>query len=328
MNAGNCQVVTDGAAGNENQAVALARALGSEPAVVRVRLRLPWRWLAPSGPRDPRNALPAAERSRFSPPWPDLVIGCGRAAALVTRRLRRLSEGRTRVVQILDPRRHRDDFDALVVPEHDGLGGANVVSCLGALNGIDDDWLARGRARFAEFVELPAPRTAVLIGGPVRGFDFDRRYLETLQTCLARWHHRDGGSFLVTCSRRTPHPVVAELRAFFSDYPGIFHETGGETANPYAGILGWAERIVVTPDSSNLLSEACATGVPVLAALPKQLPNKQRILVDALIASDRLHPLTAHYQSWSYAPLRELGRVAAELRERLSLTSSGIHRST
>src|SRR5690606_24458779 len=107
----------------------------------------------------------------------DLVIGCGRASALVTRALRRQSRGRTRAVQILDPRRHRGDFDALVVPEHDRLDGNNVIACTGALNAIDDTWLASGRLAFPSFGALPPPRTAVLVGGPVRGFRLDSGYV-------------------------------------------------------------------------------------------------------------------------------------------------------
>ena len=40
-------------------------------------------------------------------------------------------------------------------------------------------------------------------------------------------------------------------------------------ANPYAGMLGWADRIVCSSDSVNMLSEACATRAPQ-ASLPSQ----------------------------------------------------------
>lgn len=318
-----CWIVTNGAAGNENQALALAQALGfAAPRVVRIRLRVPWRWLAPTGPRDVRSALTAGQRPMFSPPWPWLAIGCGRAGALAVLGLKRLSTGTTRTVQILDPRRHRDEFDALVVPEHDRLVAENVVTCLGALNAVDDDWLARGRALFPHFANLPSPRAAVLFGGPIRGLSFDRRYMDELFRRLARWHEREGGSFLATSSRRTPPALAKELRAFFSNYPGVFwgneDDDGG---NPYPGLLGWADRIVVTPDSANLLSEACATGVPVLAHMPRSVPGKLGQLVSSLMATDRLRTLEDEYMPWTYEPLRELRRVADALKLHLSLES-------
>lgn len=314
-----CWVVTDGAAGNENQVLALARALGFEPRVLRIDLRWPWRWLAPSTPRDFRSALVPSQRPSLAPPWPDFVIGCGRASALVTRGLRQQSGGRTRAIQILDPRRHRDDFDALVVPEHDAVRGDNVIACTGALTAIDDDWLAHGRAAFPAFGDLPTPRTAVLVGGPVRGFAMGAAYVDGLLATLSRWHARDGGSFLVTCSRRTPWTLADALRSFFANMPGTFRDHRDASPNPYAGLLGWAERIVVTPDSANLMSDACATGAPVIAHAPVAIPGKLGRLAAALRDSGRMRPLADDFSSWVYAPLRELPRVAAELASRFGL---------
>jgi mitochondrial fission protein ELM1 len=312
-----CWVVTDGAAGNENQALALAAALGFAPRVLRATLRGPWRLLAPDGPRDFRTAIDASLRAQFAPPWPDLVIGCGRAAALVTRALRRQSAGGTCAVQILDPRRHRDDFDALIVPAHDGLAGANVITCVGALNAIDDAWLERARAAFPALGDLPRPRTAILVGGPVRGFPLDRGYLDGMLSCLQDRHAREGGSFLVTCSRRTPPSVAAMLAAFFATYPGLFRRHDDPPPNPYAGLIGWADGIVVTPDSANLLSEACATGVPALAYRPASVPGKLGLLAADLIREGRLHPLEGNATATRSQPLRELGKVADAVQQLL-----------
>lgn len=314
---GECWVVSDGAAGNEKQALALAHALGEQPRVFRIELRRPWRWLAPNGPRDPRKALTAASRTRLDPPWPRLAIGCGRAAALVALGLKRLSAGRTRAVQILDPRRLRGRFDALIVPRHDDLDGGNVLTTLGALNEVDDAWLARGRAAFARLAELPAPRTAVLVGGPTPASPLDPPYVDGLLALLEEWRRRDGGSFLVTCSRRTPGALVQRLRLAFGRHPGTFWAGEADGANPYAGLLAWADRIVVTPDSANLLSEACATGVPVLSHMPTPIDGKLGGLVGELIDSGRLRRLQARFQPWRYPPLRETLHVANALRARL-----------
>jgi len=314
-----CWVITDGAPGNENQAVALARALADEPRVLRIGLRWPWRWLSPRAPADFRSALKSSSRACFADPWPGLVIGCGRASALVTRAMRRQSGGATRAIQILDPRRHREDFDALVVPEHDALRADNVITCTGALNAIDDEWLTRGRAEFPELGSLPTPRTAVLIGGPIRGFVMDETYLAGLIATLSLWHARDGGSFLVTCSRRTPVAVADTLRSFFAALPGHFRGLGDPLPNPYRGLLGWADRIVVTPDSANLMSEACATGRPVFVHAPLAMPGKLGRLATRLKATGRLRSIEDTATPGRYAPLRELPRVAAALSARLGL---------
>ena len=311
-----CWLLTDGAAGNLRQAKALAGALDLEARAITVRLRAPWTWLAPTGPRDPRHAMQPDSAARITPPWPALAIGCGRAGALATLGLARLSKGGTRTVQILDPRRHRHRFDALVVPAHDGLTRANVITTLGSLNDIDEPWLAHGRQAFSQPGALPSPRVAVLVGGPTRALALEVRYVDGLLATLERWA-ADGASFLVTCSRRTPPVLVAQLRRRFAAWPGLFWSGPEDGANPYAGLLGWADRIVVTPDSANLLTEACATGVPVLVHEPSRVRGKMAGLLQALLASGRVRPLQVRFQAVSAPPLRELPDVAAAVRQRL-----------
>lgn len=318
-----CWVITDGAAGNRNQALALAHGLGLAPQVFDIRLSAPWSWLSPFSARDPRRML-ATVPDGLAPPWPDLAIGCGRAAAGVLIGLRRLSAGRTRVVQILDPRWRRASFDALVVPEHDEVTGDNVIVSTGGLHRIDDDWLDDGRRRFPAFAALPSPRTAVLIGGAVRGLPFDAGYVDGLLDALERDYSRDGGSFLVTCSRRTPPALAQRLRQAFGTWPGVFWASGHDGLNPYAGLLGWADRIVVTPDSSNLVAEACAVGVPVQVHLPAgiALPGKRRRLLDRLLGTGHLSLLDHALPGTAAdrpAPLRELPRIGARLRSRLGM---------
>ena len=141
---------------------------------------------------------------------------------------------------------------------HDGVSGDNVITSIGSLNRIDDTWLAEGRARFPALGELPSPRTAVLIGGPVADVPLDDDYIDGLLHSLSAWQARDGGSFLVTCSRRTPTVLAQRLREVFAAWPDLFWASDNDGANPYPGVLAWADRIIVTPDSSNLLSEASA----------------------------------------------------------------------
>lgn len=94
--------------------------------------------------------------------------------------------------------------------------------------------------------------------------------------------------------------------------------TGGDR-NPYAGMLGWADRIACTADSVNLLSEACATRAPVFVHRPGALRGRPRRFLDELLARGRVRPLTAAAPAFDAEPLRETARVAAEVRARLGL---------
>lgn len=263
-------IVTDGATGNARQARALADAMGVEVRAITLSLRAPWSWFAPWNFPGAWQMLERGPSASFSPPWPDLVIGCGRDAALATRLLHQRSGGACFCVQILDPRIDTRHWNAVVAPAHDRVRGDNVLPTLGSLNPIDAAWLADGRAVFPHFAELPRPRVALLLGGPRRGIAFDTTFAEELLAMVQAV--AGAGSVLATTSRRTPPAFATHLREALATRPGTFADAGG--MNPYAGVLGWADAIVVTPDSVNMLSEACATGVPVHTVVAAPLPER------------------------------------------------------
>ncbi len=298
--------LSDGAAGNERQALALAAALGVQAETVRLRGRWRARLLAPH--------FGSLSDLDLQPPWPELAIGCGRLAALATRRLR---EQGVRTVQILDPRIDPALFDAVVAPRHDGLTGANVVATTGSLHGIDDAWLASAREQYAALGGLPGPRTCVLLGGPTRQLRWRRADLLKMATILEHWQARDDGSLMIAASRRTPAWAVNALRARF---PDARFALPGDADNAYPGMLAHADRIVVTGDSVNMLSEACAVSVPVLYAAPRVPGERLASFHRDLLERGHARPLRLEYRPWSSPPLRELPEVAAELVRRLGLS--------
>jgi uncharacterized protein len=310
-----CWVISDGAAGNARQAIALADALGLVPRVIDLQLGHPWDWLAPrlaiaAGYRmQDRNGLPIAA------PWPDIAIGCGRRAALLTRCLRDWSAGHSFTVQILDPRIAASRFDVIVTPLHDGLVADNVIPTRGALNPVDDAWLADARREFDALGQFPEPRTAVLIGASNAALDLDDAYFDALSCALRKRHSSQGGSFLVSTSRRTPRERVRALREQLSQLPGVFWGGLEDGKNPYAGFLAWADRIIVSADSVNMISEACATGKPV-HAFALQIPSgKLGTFHRALIDSGQLSAIDDG-SSVATEPLRESARVAELIRTR------------
>lgn len=314
MSPGAVWTVSDGHAGNVRQAQALARALSGEGFVdQRLDTRAPWRWFAPrQWPGSDAAFGPRFQHALLSPPG--LAIGCGRQAALATRRLR--ARG-ARVVQILDPRLPSRHWDWVVAPAHDGLRGANVITVQGSLHDVDDAWLASARTQFAEWGALPRPRTAVLIGGPSAHYQFDEAAFLRLADQIEA--AADDGSLLVTTSRRTPAAVRAAARARLGGRAAHLWMDETDGPNPYAGMLAWADRIVCTPDSVNMLSEACATHAPVFVFEPASLTGRPQRFLASLLASGRVRPLQTDLTNFAVQPLRETARVAALLRTRLGI---------
>ena len=116
------------------QAEGLAAALGWPFESIVVRPRWPWAWLPA------RRRLPSHLHHGFAetlpPPWPDLLISCGRRSARVATAVRRAAGDRTFALHIQNPRSHIHRFDLIVPLAHDGLAGPNVVATRTALHGI------------------------------------------------------------------------------------------------------------------------------------------------------------------------------------------------
>jgi uncharacterized protein len=310
--------LTDGNAGNLRQAQALARGLRFDGSAKHWKLvaRAPWRWWAPRQGPAAEHAFGAAFAQALAAP-PELAIGCGRQAALATRLLRRRG---AKAVQVLDPRIDPRHWDMVIAPQHDGLQGRNVVPMQGSLNPVDDAWLLEARQHFLAFAELPQPRTAVLLGGNSAHARFDRGAFEVLAGKLELALARDGGSLLVTTSRRTPAGIIAPLRHRFIETPGVIWCGEDDGANPYPGLLAWADRIVCSPDSVNMISEACATPAPVYVFDPARVGGRPRRFLDALLRSGRIRAMDGVLAGFDVEPLRETARVAAIVRERLGLS--------
>lgn len=302
-------VLHDGAAGNRRQALALAEAWGLPFDELALVPRAPWRWAAPRVWPGAGQAFGAAFAAHLAHP-PAVAVGCGRQAALATRLLRQ--RGAT-VVQVLHPRLQTAHWDAVVLPAHDGVQGGNVVTLQGSLNPIDDAWLARERAAHAAIGAAEGPITAFLVGGPTDDSDWDRHALDGMLELLLRWRQRDGGTLWVVASRRTPAAMRRQIRQVMGDRARVW--TGeADGANPYAGVLAWADRLVVTPDSANLISEAAATRAPLWIAVPRYNRGRIRHLVAHAIDSGRARAFGPEAAPWPVTPWRESARVAEALR--------------
>lgn len=305
--------ISDGRAGNARQATALASALsGDGCGSCLLSPRAPWRWLAPRRLPGSADAF-GDDFARLLAAPPRIAVGCGRQAALATRLVR---ERGSRVVQVLDPRIDPAHWDLVVAPLHDGLSGTNVIATLGSLHPVDDAWLARARAQFAAFQSLPRPRTALLVGGGSAHARFDLAAFEALASRLDAAMARDGGCVLATASRRTPADIRRALRDGYHGAAGLAWCDEANGPNPYPGLLAWADRIVCTPDSVNMVSEACATRAPVFVFEPGRVRGRPRGFLDALLASGRIREMDAALAPFEVEPLRETARVAAEVRRR------------
>jgi len=316
-----CWVVTDGKAGMENQCLGLAEALGLEPIVKRIRLRPPWRQFSPFLRHGLRWAF-SSKGDSIGPPWPDLLIATGRhsvPASLYARRAT-LNNGsaRTFTVQLQNPVIDPSRFDLVVVPRHDGVTGPNVITTRGALHRVTPAMLRAEAEKFLPTVSsLPSPRIAVLIGGTNAVFSLTPHEMVPLTMQLNALAKATGGSLMVTPSRRTGEANLAILQAGLHDVPSYVWD--GTGYNPYYGMLGLADAIIATPDSVNMVSEACTTGKPVYVVDLPGGSEKFRRFHQALRDDGLTRLFNGTLEQWTYQPLDDLRLVADRVREMMGL---------
>ena len=312
-----CWVVTDGRAGMENQCLGLAEALGVTPTVKRVVLRSPWRQLSPFLKHGLAFAHSAAS-DPIVPPWPDVLIASGRASVPASLYARKASGGKTLTVQIQNPVIAPSWFDLVVTPQHDRLSGANVISTRGSMHRVTSDMLAHEAQKFLpQIASLPSPRIAVLIGGSNSCYRLTPREMVPLTIQLSELVKAKGGSLMVTTSRRTGEANKLILQAGLHDAHAYVWD--GQGANPYYGMLGLADVILVTCDSVNMASEACTTGKPVYIIDLPGGADKFRRFHQVLRDDGLTRPFTGILEPWRpTARLNEVQMVAERVRSMLA----------
>jgi uncharacterized protein len=246
------------------------------------------------------------------PPWPDLVIACGRNAAMPALAVRRASRGCTMAVQIQDPGVGHGEFDLLVVPQHDRLRGPRVFVTQGAVHRVTPARLAAARRRFPALSALPRPILAVLIGGSNRVYRLTLRRLAEIADAIADVLGITGGSALVTPSRRTGSAGEALLRRRLVGLPAAIWDGSGE--NPYFAYLACADALLVTADSVSMISEAAATGRPVHILDLDGGNAKFARFHEAMRVAGITRPFRGRIESWSYAIPDDTRRAGVRLR--------------
>lgn len=310
--------VSDGRAGIEAQVVGLAQAVARlRPAEISVK-RIGWRWGLGRLPSRLNPALSWTLRADgpLAPPWPDLWIAAGRATLPLSVRMRARSGGRTFVVQTQDPRVPLAPFNLVIPPAHDELSGPKVFPVLGAPNRLTPDRLAAELAHWRDRISpLPHPRVAVIVGGRSRAFDLPEAHAAALGARIAAAVERAGGSLLLSFTRRTPGPARQAMRAALAGLPGIIWDDQGE--NPYFAFLAAADAILITEDSTNLATDAAATGKPVhVLPMAGRGSDKFRKFHEELARRGIARPFADDFPTWRYPPLDETDRAAAELLRR------------
>jgi mitochondrial fission protein ELM1 len=290
-------ILADDRPGNNNQALGVAEALGQPfrrlDITYGAAVKLPnfLRVIGPSG-------ITAESMAQLEAAWkeapPRVVIAAGRRLAPLLRRLKKRNPSLV-AVQLMRPNLPASDFDLVVLPAHDGedTSDSRYLITEGSPHRLTGESLHQARETWRpNFGSLPAPLVALLVGGDSKHGQFTEAHYRF----LGQWSRElaGSGSLLATTSRRTGQTGEALLREAVTSHPHHFFHGWQQTGeNPYAGMLAWAQAIIVTGDSMSMCTEACATGVPVFIYAPEgSVSAKHRRLHEGLVAKGHARMLT------------------------------------
>lgn len=313
-------VVSDGRAGIERQSLSLARAfiarekLAVEPTIMRldpggVQAKLP-----PEAWPAPLRALPPEQREKFARKpgneLPDLWIATGRRSIPYSRNIRRWSHGKTLVVQTQDPRTDLRAYDLVVPPEHDQLTGPNVLPILGPPTWWSGAEIEAAKARFPDLAGEDG--VLVSIGGDSKTHAMTEARIVEIENTLARLapEHR----LWITVSRRTPEAARQRLRKLARDHAARFWENEAQDGpNPYLAWLSACSAALVTEDSANMLADPAFFAKPThLLRLDGRSPRFDRLHA-GFIRAGSARWFMGRIERWTYPPIREAERAAAEI---------------
>lgn len=322
---------SDGRAGNAAQVRAVVQALsetrrwmqiahiagvGHKSDPITLNPRAPWTWLPGAKWPSPLKALPVEQRRQLVSPWPNIWIAAGRRSAPYSAALRQWSGGKSFTVQILDPKVDPALFDLVVVPEHDRLTGPNVMTTVGSPSHFSEDAIEEAGQLFADLADARGRSALVVLGGSSKAHKFTQANAAALERQLEDVS-KQGWRLRMTTSRRTPVAVVARMRSLADRIGASFWASAEDGPNPYLGWLLYSDVAIVTEDSANMLSDAAWHGLPIhMVRLTGRAPKFDR-LHSSLIDRDCARWFDGTLEQWRYDPLREAGRVADAIVERL-----------
>jgi mitochondrial fission protein ELM1 len=303
-------ILSSGMVGHETNCLGVAEALGAPYKTVVVAPRRLFRGLSPYGPIDPKDR-PDRPGSILSPPFPDIVIACGRVTVPYIRALKRAGGRKLFAAFLQDPRHARSEFDLIWTPLHDRLSGPNVIATLTSPHPFTTARLTALRETpDPRIAALPAPRASVLLGGPSGAHAFPPGDLERMARAVAAIASQ-GHSVMATPSRRTPPALIEAVRTGLAgaDPTRVFLWDGAGD-NPYGHMLAHADAILVTGDSVNMIGEAVSTGAPVFIFAPSGGGGRIGDFIAALEQAGAVRRFDGRLSRFAYEPIDSSAAIA------------------
>jgi mitochondrial fission protein ELM1 len=307
-------LLTEGAHGMVSQVEGLAKALKLDFNHCFVNLKKPWRYF-------PINLVPVS-KSVIDGKIPDqienqILISCGKNSIISSLFLKRNNKNLFNI-HIQNPKVNFSNFDLIVAPEHDQIKGSNVLSTFGALHYITKQEIDNSSNFFSKYNLSEKDKiVSLILGGPNRYYDFNEIDLGNIFLLIKDHFLNKGFKLILVRSRRTPDNIIDFAKKFFLNSAVIIDFVSKEF---YLSALQLSKTIIVTCDSTSMVSECAITQKPIFVAKmkAKRRNNRFEYFLNSFREKGIIKFLGENTDNWSYPALDETKRIARIIKERLN----------
>jgi len=297
-------LLTEGMHGMISQVEGLAKAMSLEFIHEKIEINNFWKFLPPKLTPAQNFVFKNQLNHEFN-----IVISCGRKSVIPSIYLKRKLKNKIMNIHIQDPKVSLNNFDFVVVPEHDRIKGENVLTSKGAIHYLTNDELDQNENYLKSKIDTQKKIVSFIIGGPNKYYNYEEKVIDEIFLKIKNNFIQKNYQVIIIPSMRTPKNIIQKALNFFDKDQIIIPKVDKKA---YLSSLKLADHIVVTCDSTSMISEAAITGKPIYVAQMPSIKNNKRFkefysLFESLNITRKLDN---RVENWDYQRLNETERIS------------------
>jgi len=306
-------LLTQGMHGMISQVEGLAKALDIDFTHHTVELNNFWKIIPPKLTPISQSVYKSIDHDNF-----DIIISCGRKSVIPSIHLKNNSNKKVFNIHIQDPKVDSKHFDFIIAPEHDEVIGQNIISTKGAIHYLTENEINENKNYLNSFIKKDERKIWTLImGGPTKYYDYSSKNIKEIFIKISELSKKHNFQLVVIPSMRTPTNIIQYAKSYFGDNHTVIMDVDKKA---YLSALAIAQNIIVTCDSSSMISEAALTGKPIYVAsiLPKKNDKRFQKFRNLFRELNIIKNLGEQIEDWNYEKLDETNRVANIIKQKIN----------
>ncbi len=244
-----------------------------------------------------------------------IVISCGRKSVIPSLALKKKYKDKIFTIHIQDPKVSLNKFDLVICPEHDEINGDNVIQTKGSIHYLTKKEIEREK-NYIKIERENKKIVAYILGGPNKYYNYSEEQTSIIFNKVKNIFTRDKYKLIIIPSYRTPEEIIKKAYNSFGHDHIVFKEINKKA---YLSSLAISDFIVVSCDSTSMISEAAITGKPIYVAHMDPIKNNRRFqnFFKEFKRLNIIKDLTDKIEIWSYKHLDEVSRISIEIKEKI-----------